>query len=310
MQRCEKHEIMTRRSWESVYELLKEHEDWEKLEPCLGSFGKHHPPNLEDVWNIMNQVWDDMGLDNRNFNKEDLGAYYAHAVWFFNGLFIETDEQSMAHRKSIASYFRNKTGLKILDYGGGFGTLAKEIAKESPSSQVDIYEPHASDYAFKNVESFENVEIVSSLETDLYDALVNTDVLEHVEDPIELIATYNRGLKPGGLLISHWNFTPCIKCHLPRNFHYEYTFASSIVPTLGFSREIQNSKHGHFFKKVEDVTERHLQNAYRKATLSKKLYPLNRTIHTFKLALVKVLKKVRLYNFLKQGLKKNEDITP
>ncbi len=102
----------------------------------------------------------------------------------------------------------------------GIRTLAKEIAKITPSSKIDIYEPYASEYAYENIKNFKNIKIVNNLEKDYYNALVNTDVLEHVENPIELIATYNKCLKKGGMLISHWNFTPCNKCHLPQTFSF------------------------------------------------------------------------------------------
>ncbi len=114
----------------------------------------------------------------------------------------------MRHRKSIAEYFKDKRRLKILDYGGGFGTLAKEIAKITPLSEVDIYEPYASKYAYENIQEFKNIKIVINLKENYYDVLANTDILEHTEKPTELIAIYNKCLKKGGMLISHWNFLP------------------------------------------------------------------------------------------------------
>jgi 2-polyprenyl-6-hydroxyphenyl methylase/3-demethylubiquinone-9 3-methyltransferase len=55
-----------------------------------------------------------------------------------------------------------------LDYGGGFGTLAKEIVKQSPSSQVDIFEPLASEYTYKNTKDFKNIRIVDYLKENFF----------------------------------------------------------------------------------------------------------------------------------------------
>lgn len=295
------------RSWEEVFKQLKKHEEWEKLKPYLSPYSPNNPPTLEDVWDVMDQVWEDMDLDNRKYTEENLSRYYSHPVWFFNGLFIETHEQSMAHRRSLATYFKDEKGLKILDYGGGFGTLAKIIADASPSSNIDIYEPHASDYAHENVEGYSGVKIVDSLEgkEEYYDALVNTDVLEHVEDPIDLVAKWNKLLKEEGKLISHWHFKPSIKCHLPKHFHYRYTFARWIVPSLGFSSEIQNDKHGHCFRKERETTEDDLVRANRLSLVSKVIYPLANLLSSLKASVGKVLKITGIYPIIKRNSRRS-----
>jgi len=277
--------------WKEAYILLKKSKEWNELEKYLKDFDENKSPKVEDIWNIVNQVWDDMRLDNKNYNSEQLSRYYSHPVWFLNGLFIEIDQESMSHRKSIAAFFKNKKNLIILDYGSGFGTLAKEIAKITPSSKVDIYEPYASKYAYENIQEFKNIKIVNNLKENYYDVLVNTDILEHVEDPISLISIYSNCLKKRGLLISHWNFTPCVKCHLPKHFHFRYTF-NRIVPLLGFSEEIINKRHGHYFLKVKNITEEDMDNAYRKEKISKLFYPLNKTIYEIK----KLLRRIYYYS--------------
>lgn len=90
------------KNWEEVYKLLQNSLEWNKLEKYLKDFDEKKSAEVDDIWNIMNKVWDDMGLDNKNYNLEQLSKYYSHPVWFLNGLFIETDEISMNHRKSIA----------------------------------------------------------------------------------------------------------------------------------------------------------------------------------------------------------------
>jgi len=209
----------------------------------------------------------------------------------------------MNHRKSIAEYFKDKKRLIILDYGGGFGTLAKEIANQAPLSKIDIYEPYASKYAYENIKDFKNINIVSNLKEDYYDAVVNTDILEHVEKPIELIEIYNKCLKRSGILISHWNFTPCIKCHLPKHFHFQYTF-NRIVPLLGFTKEIKNDRHGHYFNKIKNVKIENIDKAYKREKYSKIIYPLNVIGDKIKKIIVIILKKLALYDLVKRVIKR------
>jgi len=293
--------------WKEAYKLLQKSPEWNKLKKYVKDFDENKSPKVEDIWEIMNQVWDDMGLDNTDSNLDKFSKYYSHPVWLFNGLFIENDRESMIHRKSIAEYFKDKRRLKILDYGGGFGALAKEIAKVSPSSQIDIFEPHATEYTYKNTNNFKNIRIVNNVKKNYYDCLVNTDVLEHVEDPINLILIYNNCLKENGFLISHWNFTPCIKCHLPKHFHFRYTFYK-IIPLLGFSNEIKNINHGHFYKKIKNTTKKDLNNAYRKEKISKVFYSLNKTIEKIKKIIVIILKKIRMYDLAKRAIKNENTI--
>ena len=288
--------------WKEAYMLLKKSNNWNGLKKYLKNFDENNPPKVDDMWKIMNQVWNDMGLDNKEYDSEQLSKYYSHPVWFLNGLFIEIDQESMNNRKSLAGYFENKENLMILDYGGGFGTLVKEIAKITPSSEVDIYEPYASKYAYENIQEFKNIKIVNNLKENYYDVLVNTDILEHVEKPIELIAIYNKCLKKGGMLISHWNFTPCVKCHLPKHFHLRYTFYR-IVPLLGFTKEIKNERHGHFFKKIRNIRIEDLNKAYKREIYSKMIYPLNVVGDKVKRIIVIILKKVGIYVWVRKIIK-------
>lgn len=291
------------KSWKEVYRLLQNSSEWNELKKYLKDFDEFKSPNVNDIWRILNKVWDDMGLNNKNYNLEQLSKYYSHPVWFLNGLFIETDGESMRHRKSIAEYFKDKRKLRILDYGGGFGTLAKEIVKQAASSQVDIFEPHASEYAYNNIKDFKNVRIVDYLKENYYDVLVNTDVLEHVEDPISLISIYNNCLKGEGLLISHWNFTPCIKSHLPKHFHFRYTF-DKVIPLLGFTKEIKNDKHGHYFKKIRDGKPENLDKAFMREKYSKLIYPLKVIGDQIKGVIVIILKKLAIYDLVKRVIRK------
>ena len=108
---------------------------------------KRQNPNLKDdleqMWYLMDLVWDDFGCNNKDLDWERIAKFYSHPVWLLNGLFIEQHDVSMGHRHAISDWIVTKDFKSILDYGGGFGTLARLIAQKEPQLQVYIYEPQA-----------------------------------------------------------------------------------------------------------------------------------------------------------------------
>ena len=182
---------------------------------------------LEDMWALLDQVWDEFGCDNRELDWDKINNYYQHPVWILNGLFIEQHDLSMQHRHAISDWLvnnRNKLNInKVIDYGGGFGSLARLIAQKNKQIKIDIFEPFPSDYAISRCRPFPNIGFVDKL-TSGYDSLVCTDVLEHVPDPLKLLEEMIEYVRSDGLLVIANNFRPLIKCHLPCTFHFRYTF--------------------------------------------------------------------------------------
>lgn len=205
--------------------------------------------DLEKIWEAMDLVWQELGCDNRNLDWDKIGQFYMHPVWILNGLFIEQDPLSMQHRYAISDWIADNPSIrKILDYGGGFGTLARLIADKKPSLLVDIYEPHPSDYSRQKISNYAQIEFISKIK-DRYDALVSTDVLEHVPDPLKTFEEMILSVKNDGYLIIANNFFPIIKCHLPQTFHLRYTFNVFVkLMGLGVVGPLEGS-HATIFKK-------------------------------------------------------------
>jgi len=178
--------------------------------------------DLEQMWHLMDKVWNEFDCDNKNLDWEQIGKFYSHPVWLLNGLFIEQHALSMQHREAISDWVISKKFNSVVDYGGGFGTIAKLIAKKNHSCKVYIYEPHPSEFAVQRFKDFDNISIIKDL--NVYDCLISTDVLEHVPDPLVTFSEMIDSVKIGGSLIIANNFTPVIKCHLPQTFHLRYTF--------------------------------------------------------------------------------------
>ena len=189
----------------------------------LGSID-HNKDDLENIWQLMSMVWDEYGCNNKKLNWSNIDKFYSHPVWLLNGVFIEQDPLSMQHRHAISDWIADKSSIsKILDYGGGFGTLARLIADKNPSLLVDIYEPHPSDYSKQKISDYLQIQFISNIK-EKYDVLVSTDVLEHVPDPLKTFEKMILSVKGDGYLIIANNFFPVMKCHLPQTFHLRYTF--------------------------------------------------------------------------------------
>jgi len=168
--------------------------------------------DLEQMWYLMDLVWDEYGCDNKNLNWEKISKFYSHSVWLLNGLFIEQHEISMGHRHAISDWVINHNFKNVVDYGGGFGTLARLIAHKDKNIKMDIYEPHPSDFGLKRAAEFDNIDIIDSLDN-YYDCLISTDVLEHVPDPLNELAKMIKKVKIDGYPVIANCFTPVIKCH-------------------------------------------------------------------------------------------------
>ncbi|MBD3795773.1 MAG: class I SAM-dependent methyltransferase [Epsilonproteobacteria bacterium] len=223
----------------------------EEIEKLL----KRAKPNindLEQMWYLMDLVWDDYKCDNKNLDWEKIGKFYSHPVWLLNGLFIEQHDISMEHRNAISDWMVNNKFKNVIDYGGGFGTLARLIAQKGKDIKVDIYEPHPSEFGRKRASEFENITIIDKLEND-YDCLVSTDVLEHVPDPLNDLANMIKSVKVDGYLVIANCFEPVIKCHLPQTFHFKYTF-NQFAKMMGLEViGVLDASHATIYKKLKEV---------------------------------------------------------
>jgi len=193
-------------------------------------------PSLGDVWRLMDEAWDDIVGNGILPSPDAMDRFYRHPVWLLNGLYTEQDPVSQSHRKWIAGWLaRQGRGVsRILDFGGGFGTLARMIVAMSPDLRVEIAEPFPFETARRLTRPFGNAVFVDGA-TGIYDALVCLDVLEHMPDPTATLMKLLGSLRPGGYLIAGNAFRPYVKCHLSRNLHLHFSFGV-LAFLMGLSR--------------------------------------------------------------------------
>jgi len=139
-------------------------------------------------------------------------------------MFIEQYAVSMGHRQAITAAVAALAPERVVDFGGGIGTLARLLATALPKADIAICEPYPPRHGIESCRPFSNISFVPELTSQRYDVLVSTDVLEHVPDPIELLAAMVDSVHPGGHLLIANCFFPVIACHLPCTFHLRYSF--------------------------------------------------------------------------------------
>jgi SAM-dependent methyltransferase len=192
------------------------------IEQQLAEVGAN--PSLEQLWSLMDQAWERCGCANHNPDQDRLASFYSDPVWLLNGMFIEQHAVSMGHRQAITEVVAALAPERVLDFGGGFGTLARLLAAALPNAEVAICEPYPPRHGIESCKPFANIRFIPALTSQSVDVLVSTDVLEHVPDPLSLLAAMVDAVRPGGHLLIANCFYPVIACHLPCTFHLRYSF--------------------------------------------------------------------------------------
>ena len=184
---------------------------------------KNSPPHVEDIWRAVDRVWDEMGCDTSEPDSEKVRRFYRHPVWILNALFTEQDEESIRHRRSISNWIIANDMRRVLDYGGGFGTLARMISEMNTNISIDIFEPDPSLIALSRASMYPNIRFIDN-PGQSYDGIISIDVLEHLPDPLRLFLQWIDLIRMDGYLIIAHCFYPVVKCHLPDAFHLRYSF--------------------------------------------------------------------------------------
>jgi SAM-dependent methyltransferase len=236
---------------------------------------------LPRVWEILDAGWDEClkGSGNDTARGEFLKAYYEHPVWLVNGAFSEADPGTIADRLAAVRLVAHVNPERVLDYGGGIGTVSRLCAQTVDGVKkvhlIDI--SRYSETAREHLREFPKVEVVSEAQPP-YDAVIATEVFEHVPDPIATVAEINALLRIGGALAASWSFVPEIKCHLPENFHFNRVMLW-IVRALGFGFYgfERRGSCAYGFVKHSDLTPAMVTRARRLAKAAK-LLPVDRLL--------------------------------
>ena len=133
------------------------------------------------------------------FRQAYLPAYYD----------VDQIGERMKRTVELICAHRPDSPLRMLDYGSGVGTFAYHVAKRRPSWTVEGWDGDSSSlqvarecFTIENT-SFElrPYDSHGDLEPDSYDVITFLEVIEHVDNPGEILSNFSRALRPGGLLV-------------------------------------------------------------------------------------------------------------
>ncbi|AFZ49072.1 class I SAM-dependent methyltransferase [Dactylococcopsis salina] len=231
--------------------------------------------DLQEIWQLMDQAWDEVGAGYTPAETEAVGIFYDHPVWLLNGIFTECDPTSAQHRENIAKWIATLQPDLVADFGGGYGSLGRKIADLCPKTEVKIVEPHPRELAKHLAKQYSNLEYTPKLPQNA-DIVIAQDVLEHIPDPLDVFGELLKATKVGGRVITANCFRPVIKCHLPETFHFRYSF-KWIAPKLGcnYKGTVPSVRHAEVFRKTDQKVR--WSQARRLEKLSRFMFPIIET---------------------------------
>jgi len=234
---------------------LMESPFWGALKPHVSSF-LERPPTVQELWRILDAVWDQMGIETEN--GDSLKEYYSHPIWLYNGLIVESNPICVKTRYEIIQLAKKYSPRTVLDLGGGTGILLKIAHAEIPQADrfdlVDISIKWES-YVSEGLRPFGRIRALDHPQPP-YDVVLSTEVMEHLRNPFEAISSINKFLKPRGVFIGTWSFYPMTRCHLPQNFYLARIFHNAVT-LFGF-KLLEKVNCGSFifvYEKKRDISQ-------------------------------------------------------
>lgn len=268
--------------WQEAINRISTDRNWSKAQKYLPSSEFSQKITIQQLWNLLDKAWDEL-LD-RGINQVELAnflhEYYQHPVWLINAAFSESDEATINDRLAAVRLIAHVQPRKILDFGGGIGTVSRLCAMTLPQTEaIDLVDITEFRHTIKQyLLDFPKIRVLEKPDPP-YDAVISTEVLEHLIDPASTVVEINRLLRVGGAFAASWSFGPVIKCHLPQNFHLRRSMLW-IIRSLGFGFygfERRGSTVYSFVKQSE-VTAQMIQQARLLELISRVPLPLERVL--------------------------------
>lgn len=206
--------------WTTGYEdTLK---SWKEVKPDTNN-------EIEDWYSNTNAYIYDLAI----FHRREVGK----EVSFYEGITLPAIE--FAHGKN----------LKVLDFGGGIGTMCFWLVKEG--HDVSYYDLNSvtSDFAkFRNTKHNMPIKFYSetNLPTDTYDFITMVDVVEHLIDIPETLERVANLINSGGTLFITWTFPQNENdkenspFHLDKYYRWGEVEMTRILNDVGFTRQTDN----------------------------------------------------------------------
>ena len=197
------------------------------------------------------------GVLNVDFNEIAKFEEVAHEWWDLEGNFKPLHQINPLRRQFIIQHAKELFDKKAIDVGCGGGILAESLAKLGADvTGIDMGEEPLNVAKLHALDSNVNVdyqkitaEEKAKASPEAYDIVTCMEMLEHVPDPLNDFSEMIKSVKLNGYLVIANAFYPMIKCHLPQNFHFRYSF-NYFANMMGLeSVGVLEGSHATIFKK-------------------------------------------------------------
>lgn len=125
--------------------------------------------------------------------------------------YYDVDQIGMRMRRTLELLCAHRPDrpLRMLDYGSGAGTFAWHVARRRSSWTIEGWDGDPSSVAVAGAlfsaprltHHVRPYDAHAELEADSFDVISFLEVIEHVDNPGEILQNFRRALKPGGLLV-------------------------------------------------------------------------------------------------------------
>lgn len=153
-------------------------------------------------------------------NKNSIKDFYKTTDVYIYGLIGFWDNERLSN---ILHPIRNITGNKILDYGAGIGVLPIILGEKNQCYYYDLPSKTQDFARFLNSKTGNRITFIEKEEeifTQKFDMIITTDVLEHLENPLEIVKKLTKCLESKGFFFTtglDFSWGPHTPMHLTEN---------------------------------------------------------------------------------------------
>jgi 2-polyprenyl-3-methyl-5-hydroxy-6-metoxy-1,4-benzoquinol methylase len=223
--------------------------------PLLESAGREISGiNGEPVQDILSKLQPEVGVHSEwitqkpnEANEDELKNFYAQSnAFIYDLMYMSVHFSTFDILKMVEHDLKARNVKTVLDYGGGSGTLSIYLAcKGFKAHHADLkgklLEFAKKRFAQRNLEIPTQAieEISQDNQTNYFDAITCFEVFEHVLNPLDMMKTLHRLLKPGGTVLVSESCLADVNyaTHLSSNRKYGGKDFIPSVESVGFLNE-------------------------------------------------------------------------
>lgn len=169
----------------------------EECQKCQGIFQLNIPDK-----NFINYLYDELINQDESLKKQKSLDLKSFKIYFEDAKFL-------------TRYFKKKQNdISVLEFGCGFGSWALYMKSLKFNIKVSELSSHRIKYLKKN-----NIEILVTPKDEKFDCIYSNQVLEHVDNPLEILSELKKMLNENGIMIHKIPSSFLFKQKLSNNYY-------------------------------------------------------------------------------------------